>query len=403
MKKSIAFITTGYFPIPPTMGGAVESLVYSLVKENEKKQHFELVVFSVYEAEAKEQAKKYNHTRFIFIKVPSIIQGIDRLMYKIFTDILKVKKNMSYRYMMQRIWYEWKVAHFLKQENFERVIVENTPASFLALKWKKNSQKYSGRYYYHLHNDIGNTFSCDNVIKNSESIICVSKYIQECFLVKYPDYDKKFHILMNCVISNNGDSCTHVDFRKLLGIKEEEYMVLFAGRISEEKGVMQLVEAFVQANLLDSKLVIVGGHFYNSDIISEYEKEVKEKARDFGDRIIFTGYIPYHMMQDVYDAADVAVFPSMWNEPAGLTIIEAMARGKAVITTYSGGIPEYVGAGNVILLKKNEMLIESIANALKHLYNDLQLRNALREKARKRAQSFSEEKYYEEFCHIMEE
>ena len=49
------------------------------------------------------------------------------------------------------------------------------------------------------------------------------------------------------------------------------------------------------------------------------------------------------------------MLPSMWDEPAGLTMVEAMASGVPVITTNSGGIPEYSGGYSVVLERNSEL------------------------------------------------
>jgi glycosyltransferase involved in cell wall biosynthesis len=46
-----------------------------------------------------------------------------------------------------------------------------------------------------------------------------------------------------------------------------------------------------------------------------------------------------------YDRVDVAVVPSLWNEPFGLTVLEALARGLPVIASRRGGIPELFAHG----------------------------------------------------------
>ena len=85
--------------------------------------------------------------------------------------------------------------------------------------------------------------------------------------------------------------------------------------------------------------------------------------------MVFTGYISYKDMPAIYNLADIAILPSMWEEPAGLTPIEAMACGTPVITTNSGGIPEYVSDSAIVLNRDNE-LIENIATEIEKLINN---------------------------------
>ena len=129
--QNIAFIMTGYFPLPPVKGGAVENLLYTLIMENEKRKKFNFTVFSNYDNNAEIQAKQLQYTDIIFIKVPCIVKIIDKIVYWIATYILKKSKNLSYRYILQRLWYQYKVAKNLKKNSYNKVIVEKTTISFL--------------------------------------------------------------------------------------------------------------------------------------------------------------------------------------------------------------------------------------------------------------------------------
>ena len=65
---------------------------------------------------------------------------------------------MSYRYIVQRLFFLNKVSKILKKENYDKIIIENHTSLFLSLKWKKNYKKYESKYYYHLHNEILNDY-----------------------------------------------------------------------------------------------------------------------------------------------------------------------------------------------------------------------------------------------------
>ena len=96
--QNIAFIMTGYFPLPPVKGGAVENLLYTLIMENEKRKKFNFTVFSNYDNNAEIQAKQLQYTDIIFIKVPCIVKIIDKIVYWIATYILKKSKKVCKEY-----------------------------------------------------------------------------------------------------------------------------------------------------------------------------------------------------------------------------------------------------------------------------------------------------------------
>ena len=83
--KKICFITQCSLPIPTVKGGAVETLVEYLLDENEIKNHFEFLVYSVGDDEAERKAKKYHHTTIKYIeksdgRLNKILFRLDRAM-----------------------------------------------------------------------------------------------------------------------------------------------------------------------------------------------------------------------------------------------------------------------------------------------------------------------------------
>jgi glycosyltransferase involved in cell wall biosynthesis len=118
-----------------------------------------------------------------------------------------------------------------------------------------------------------------------------------------------------------------------LGLKSDKFVALFYGRIIPDKGVHVLVEAWKRSKRLQDAgtLLIVG----TSPLTGVYEQELRSFAPPS------CVFLP--MRRDVITplhAADVVVLPSLWNEPFGRVVIEAMATGCPVIATRVGGIPE---------------------------------------------------------------
>ena len=107
-------------------------------------------------------------------------------------------------------------------------------------------------------------------------------------------------------------------------------------------------------------------------------------------------------LHSLLSLADIAVLPSVWEEPLGLTCIEAMAIGLPVITTNQGGIPETVTADSAVMLDVDETLPLRIATAILNLYEHPEKRKAMSEAAKKRSQFFSKERYAKNFFEALE-
>jgi alpha-maltose-1-phosphate synthase len=131
---------------------------------------------------------------------------------------------------------------------------------------------------------------------------------------------------------------------KKLGISEDSIKILFVGRLVFEKGIFDLLKAFSQLlrKKLNVELIIVGSGTPKMQIqIRQLVENLK-----IGTKVKFLGNIAYSQMPKIHNLTDVFCLPSIpiknWAEQFGYSIVEAMACGKAVVSTSSGSISEVV-------------------------------------------------------------
>lgn len=166
------------------------------------------------------------------------------------------------------------------------------------------------------------------------------------------------------------------------GIKGK--FVLSVGRLDPRKNLLRLIEAFKSLkneHKIPHKLVIAGKKDYLSGNI---ENAVKGLEND----IIMTGYIPDETLPILYSAADVFVYPTLF-EGFGLPCLEAMSCGCPVISSNTSSIPEVVGDSGLLI---NPYDTREIANAIYKVLMDNELRNIMKQKGLNRAKDFSWEK-----------
>ena len=137
-KNKVTIITNGYFPVPATMGGAVESLVENLVQQNECSGKLDLTLFSCYDKEAEQIAKSYQATDVQFIKIPAFVRGLDWMLFHVAKDILKKGDALSFKCLFQRSYYVHRVAGEIKKNDYGKLVLENHPVLFRILKYHKN-------------------------------------------------------------------------------------------------------------------------------------------------------------------------------------------------------------------------------------------------------------------------
>ena len=131
-------------------------------------------------------------------------------------------------------------------------------------------------------------------------------------------------------------------------------------------------------------------------------QSLKNKAKAISQRIVFTGFIDYNRMPDYLSLADVAVIPSIWDDPFPTTILEAQAMGLPIICSNRGGIPEEVRKENAIIIPTGSQYIYALANAIRLLYNSPQRRASMSAAALQNAPYFNKERYADDFFEAIE-
>lgn len=153
---------------------------------------------------------------------------------------------------------------------------------------------------------------------------------------------------------------------------DHQKIALFTGRLISEKGVEYIVKA---ARKIKGKVVIAGD--------GPQRKRLEEMVKTMG--LTNVQILPflhnYEEFVDLYYAADVFVSPAVWDEPLGLTIIEAMAAKTPVIVTRKGGVTMAVkeGVNGLFVRPRNST---EIANAVNKLFANDTLRERMGERAR---------------------
>ena len=115
------------------------------------------------------------------------------------------------------------------------------------------------------------------------------------------------------------------------------------------------------------------------------------------------GWVKHSQIPELINRSDICVVPSIWEEPFGIAVVEAMACGKAVIASDAGNIPEIIedGCSGFIFYRNKKNDLEE---KLKLLIENKELRIKFGNKARQRAvEKFDWDKIYEEFyCNLFD-
>jgi glycosyltransferase involved in cell wall biosynthesis/predicted metal-dependent phosphoesterase TrpH len=142
--------------------------------------------------------------------------------------------------------------------------------------------------------------------------------------------------------------------------------VLYAGRLSKEKGVELLADAFLEAHRQDPRLhLVLAGGGPEEDLL----------RRRLGDRATFLGWLSGNDLARVYASADVFLFASS-TETFGQVILEAQASGLPVVAVDRGGPSCLIDPGETGLLAPPE--VNALADAVISLTSTPMLRERVR-------------------------
>ena len=383
-------MTSGILPVPAVQGGAVENLIDFYLEYNNQYQLHDITVYSIWNAAVKRHsALKTNANHYRYIKTEGFFSIINKIIYK------KFHKKGYYNYTIE--YYFEQAFKIIKKEKYDAIIVENRPGFVLKLMDRINT-----KYILHLHNDFlkPDTRQASNIFAGFNSIIGVSDFISNRVQIINPK-QSKCQTVYNAIDSQRFYDAISLR-RETFGLFERDFVIVYSGRLTKDKGILQLIQAINKLNGIQNlKLLIIGASAYGKDKQpTRFIQQLEKESEPIKDQVIFTGFIDYQQVPSYLKMADIAVIPSMWEEPFGLTVVEAMAAGLPLITTRSGGIPEICEGVATIVDRDN--IVENLAASILNLYNNPEKCKQMSAASLERSKLFDKETYAKHFFAALE-
>ncbi len=199
----------------------------------------------------------------------------------------------------------------------------------------------------------------------ADRVVAVSRYTADLLAREYGVEPGRLRIVHNAIDPRGA--------RDRWAVEEGEPLVLFAGRITRQKGPEYFVEAAarVAAERPDVKFVMAGSGDRRPAMIE------RVAAAGLLPRFLFTGFLPPAELDRLYARADVFVMPSV-SEPFGLAALEALQHGTPVIVSKSAGVSEVVRD----LLRVEFGDVDDLASKILSVLAFEPLRRALSERGR---------------------
>ena len=224
----------------------------------------------------------------------------------------------------------------------------------------------------HMHNTLPPRFSA-----NIAALVGCSRYVADWYResrVPSPIID----VLPNGVDTHSllpSDISRCNVLRAKHAVPEDRFVILYVGRIAEEKGPDRLVAAFSHLDPRRFHLVLVGEWRVNTKRSGDKraafaESLSKQLAKLPSGSVTVLGAFPPAVAQQLYGLGDLLVIPSRFEEPFSMVAIEAMASGLPVLAVRRGGMPEYMDHGLNALLMDGDSSPEAIAMAIEDAASD---------------------------------
>jgi glycosyltransferase involved in cell wall biosynthesis len=213
------------------------------------------------------------------------------------------------------------------------------------------------------------------LLRRVRLVMTSSDWLRQRFMEGLDPSAGRVELLHNCI-----------DIAEIPPPMEREALILFVGRVVRDKAPDAFVAACAAAlpRLPGWRAEIVGADGMNANSReTDYVRQVRTLAREAG--IGMSGYQDHPLVLDAMNRAAIVIVPSRWNEPFGLTALEAIACGAPLIVSPRGGLPEVAGDAAVYA---NPDRPDEMAATIVTLARDPARRLALSEAGRARAAKF---------------
>ena len=397
--KKICIFTPMIFPIPAVKGGAVEGLVELIIRMNEQYKLADFTVVSIWDEEAEHISNKYKNTKFVFVKKKCCIDRIFLSKWIRYINIIGIKmwgKTIFSNPQVKRAWKK------IRKGQFDRYVLEGGGDCYNFGYLNKKIDK--NKLAIHFHGEVEGDLA---LAKWFGKYITVSNYIARKLICNGKIDSSKVSVLPNCFDADSmKTTISRTEIRSKYGFSDADVVYIFWGRLIPQKGALELIQAY--KNLVKScknaKLLMVGSPNFGMPSSDGYNKYLEELCNDdeLKEKVVFTGFINHDEMGNILNAADIGVIPSVWDDPAPLTVFEGMSKSLPLVVANVGGIPEIVkNEYNGLIVRWSEHYVDDLENAMLRLYEDTELRDILSKNAYMTAMQYNSERYYNSYIELM--
>ena len=221
---------------------------------------------------------------------------------------------------------------------------------------------------YYLHGLKSQSFSTSNLLDHKQYFYKIIEWLalmMNDIVITVFNYSWPFSLFKKVFVVPNS---VPDDYFDKIGIKKNKYNILYSGRMSSGKGLLNLVKGFHEFSK-DCRQASLIFCYPKSSVDKKLLKSLlKLVARlRLGGRVLFNGNVGSSDLKKIYHSSEVTILPSE-AEMAPLSVIESLACGTPVIGTATGNMPEILKKiDSRLILRRNTS--SEIASSLKWFFN----------------------------------
>lgn len=360
--KKVVMVAGPVHPVPPTKGAAVE---WWMVQVCQRLKGFEPHIISIC-------SPQYNNEE--------VRDGI---------HYHRITIGKAYKRLFQKLTridpfgYATRASRIIRKVRPDIVHVHNTPDVFA--KIHAQCLAAGALPVLHMHNEMAFP-----PLPQGTQLFVVSRYLQNWYQASHPEANIK-------VITNGAD----IDIIRPLApqpelvnalkaqhnISADKQVILYAGRMSPEKGPLDLVLTFNKLLHLrqDVCLVLVGEFSIGRDTDRrvQYGARIRQLCNTMPSHCLIIGSVSHTSMHSFYHLAQLVVIPSEFEEPFCMVAIEAMAAGAPVLAARKGGLPEFITSNQTGFFMDDTKNHETVARQIDHLLDQPILLERVKSNARR--------------------
>jgi glycosyltransferase involved in cell wall biosynthesis len=352
---------------PPRIVGGISRVVHDLAQKLGEKND-EVHVITCWEPGAKEIEKDKNvfvhRVRTCDVNTVSFVDWVLQLNFALVEQAVKIISEMGKFDIIHG--HDWLVAFAAKtiKYAYSMPIVATMHATEYGRNWgiHNDTQRYINNVEQWF------AFEATNVIVNSE-------YMKNESINIFQLPSEKIKVISNGINTEKFDLIKKdMEFRKKYAMDDEK-IVLFVGRIVNEKGVHVLIDAIPKViSFCPKTKFVIAGKGPQLDYL-----KWKVWNSNTNENVHFTGYIKDEDLLSLYKCVDLAVFPSLY-EPFGIVVLEGMVAKVPVVVSDTGGLSGIVEHG-VDGLKAYTGNANSLADCIIEILSDPEKADKIRKNA----------------------